>query len=186
MDYTDNELIYMIKEDERALSILIEKYEPLYRNLSFSFLQKNYNIGIDIEDLIQQCRITTCYALDSFDCNNNTKFFSYLIICLKRAINNYARVYIKNINVSYYNYEYLDRLSSGEDVFESVLENDIVKSIRNFSFSLKFLDSCILELRMNNFSYKEIAKLLDINPKKVDNSLLKTRKKMEKFLSFTF
>lgn len=186
MNYNDSELIYMIKEDERALSTLIEKYEPLYKKLSFSFLQKNNNLGIDIEDLIQQCRITTCYALERYSFDNDTKFFSYLVVCLKRAINNYAKAFRKNLNISYYSYEYLDKLSNSEDVFNTVFEHDILKSIKDFSLNLKFLDSCIFELRINNFKYKEIAKLLDISTKKVDNSLLRTRKKLEKVLNFVY
>lgn len=186
MNYSDNELIYMIKEDESVLSVLIEKYEPLYRKLSFSFLQKYKNVGIDIDDLIQQCRIATCYALECYNFNTNAKFFSYLVVCLNRAIRNYARVFFKECNVSYYSYDYLANVSSGEDVYDSVLEFDILNTIKNFTLNLKFIDSCIFELRMNNFSYSEIAKLLDIKVKKVDNSLLRSRKKLEKVLKFIY
>lgn len=186
MNYSDNELIYMIKEDESALSTLIKKYEPLYRKLSFSFLQKYDNVGIDIDDLIQQCRIATCYALECYNSNKDVKFFSYLVVCLNRAIRNYARYFVKDSNVSYYSYDFLNNLSTKEDVYDSILEIDILDTIKKFTLNLKFVDSCIFELRMNNFSYSEIAKLLDIKVKKVDNSLLRSRKKLEKILKFIY
>ena len=65
-----------------------------------------------------------------------------------------------------------------------LIDREFMIKVIEFKHSLNYLDSWILELRLNGFMYKEIAMLLDIDKKKVDNSLLKTRKKLEKHFLF--
>src|SRR5574344_1311019 len=102
MQYSDYELVYMIRENEDALSLMVKKYEPLFKKLAYSFVLKYPNKGLDAEDLVQQCRISMCYALVRFDSNNDIMFYSFLLVCLRRAINNYARVYLSRPDVYYY------------------------------------------------------------------------------------
>lgn len=189
MNYSDYELIYMVKESEDALTLMMKKYEPLFKKLSFSFAKKYKHKGIDPEDLVQQCRIALCYALERYDIDNETKFYSYLLVCIRRAINNYTRSVINHPDIYYYmenEYEFYSSISDNIDIYDSILEDDITKFFRNFILGLDFMDACIFELRFNNFSYKEIAKLLEISVKRVDNVLLKIRKKFEKLLYYEY
>ena len=78
--------------------------------------------------------------------------------------------------------DFLNTISNNEDVLKDIEMDDFYTLVHSFSLDLEFIDSCVFELRISNFSYKEISKLLDISLKQVDNSLLKTRKKLEKFL----
>ena len=182
-DFNDNELIYMVKENEEVLSIMLRKYEPLFRKLSFSFVEKHKYKGLDVEDLVQQCRITFCYAIDKYDVNNETRFYTYLIVCLRRAIMNYSRCYLKKPDVYYMEEEtYYDIKSNEEEIDDILIFDDFLKLIKNFSLELDFFDTCVFELRLNNFSYKEISILLAISVKKVDNVLLRIRKKLENYI----
>ena len=183
--YNDNELVYMVKEDEEALSVMIHKYEPLFKKLAFSFAKKYNNKGIEVEDLVQQCRIAMCYALEKYDTNNETLFYSYLLVCLNRGIKNYMRTFFNTPDVYYYMENenvFYNNVTDNISSYDIVLEKDLNKTLKEFTFSLDFLDSCIFELRFNNFSYKEISKILNISTKKVDNTLLKIRKKLENFI----
>lgn len=188
MKYNDYELFYMVKESEEALSCLIKKYEPLYRKLSYFFIKQNPNKGLDIEDLIQECRLTTCYAIDKYSEKNNVLFYSYLLLLLKRKLSNIIRCGTYSKDIYYYmqydNYDSFEEFISAESLEHNIEEEEFENKILNFKYTLKDLDSYIFELRFNGFSYKEIAILLDINQKKVDNSLLLTRKKLEKYLIF--
>ena len=186
MKYNDYELFYMVGESEEALTCLIKKYEPLFKKLSYFFIRKFPNNGLDVDDLMQQCRITTCCALDKFNDQNGVLFYSFLLVCLKRALSNYIRKsFNKELNyMDFENYEIMDEFSVCEDSCFNVLDREFERNIIDFKYKLSFVDSCIFELRYNGFSYKEIAILLDIKDKKVDNSLLKTRKKLEKYLLF--
>ena len=181
--FNDSELVYLVKENEEVLSLMIHKYEPLFKKLAFSFVQNHKYKGLDVDDLIQQCRITMCYALDRYDNSNETKFYSYLIVCLNRAIRNYARSYLKKPDVYTVDDDYsLENVSLNDYLLDGMLENDILNYIKNFSLDLNFFETCVFELRFNNFSYKEISTLLEVNVKKIDNTLLKIRKKLQKFL----
>ena len=66
---------------------------------------------------------------------------------------------------------YSDVISSGEDVCHSVIFNEDIKKIIDFKNSLSVRQAQIFELRMNGFSYKEIATLLSIDVKGVYNHL---------------
>lgn len=189
MNYNDYELIYMIGEDEEAFSYLVKKYEPLFKKMAYSFAKKYAYKGIDAEDIVQQCRITLCNVVDKFDYNSDVLFYSYLLVCLKRAIGNYARSYLRKPDCYYYmdneNFESMSDFAMDFDVSDEYLDYEFESSIRDFVYSLDLLDACIFELRYNNFSYSDIAVLLEIDVKKVDNILFKVRKKMEKYFLFS-
>lgn len=189
MQYNDNELIYMIKEDEEALNFLMKKYEPLFRSLSYSFAKKYNYRGIEIDDLVQQCRITLCKVVDRYDSNREVLFYSYLLLCLKGSMLKFCKkYYVKTDNFNYMdieNYDDILELASDVDVFEEYSDYDFLEKVISFKNSLDFLDAQVFELRYNGFSYKDIAILLEISKKKVDNILVKIRKKMEKYFLFS-
>ena len=188
MQYDDYELVYMIREDEEMLSYMLKKYEPLFRKLAYSFVKSNPRKGLDVEDLVQQCRITTCYAIDRYNESNDILFYSYLLVCLKRGILNFSRKYLSKPDsysyMEFENYENSSEFIDNFDTFEVVGDDLFQSEIIDFKHSLKDLDAAIFELRYNGFSYKEIATLLDINLKKVGNSLLQIRKKILKYFLF--
>ena len=190
MNYNDYELIYMIKEDEKAFNVLLNKYEPIFRKLSYSFANNYKYKGIDPEDLMQQCRIVFCYVLDKFDYNRDILFYTYLLFCLRRMVFNNHRRYQSIPDCYNYmdidNYDNLDFFVSDYNVSEFYDDYDFSNKIIMFKNDLSSLDGQIFELRYNGFSYKDIASLLEINVKKVDNTLLKIRKKLEKSLLFSW
>ena len=189
MEYNDYELIYMVNEDEEAFSVLMDKYTPLFKKVSSSAIRYCFNKGLDFDDLMQQCRVTFCYVLDRYDYRQDVLFYTYLLICLRRSLFKYIRGYVNKPDC--YNYMDLEEFdnvltfSSDTDVSsyydDYLYEVDII----NFKNTLDSIESSVFELRYNGFSYKDIAVLLDINFKKVDNCLLKIRKKLEKYFLFS-
>ena len=54
-DINDYELIYHVREnDEYAYNTLINKYSFLVNKLAYEYYSKNRNLGIELEDLIQE------------------------------------------------------------------------------------------------------------------------------------
>ena len=155
---------------------------------SYSFVLKFKNKGFDKDDIVQQCRIILCKALDMYNPNNDVLFYSYLLVCLRRGIFTYAkRNSIKN-DINYMDIDKYDELGffiSKYDAYENYLDYELQSTIIEFKNNLDFLDTSVFELRYNGFSYKDIASLLEIDVKKVDNTLLKIRKKMEKYFLFS-
>ena len=189
MEYNDYELVYMVKEDEEALNYMIKKYEPLFKSYAYSFTKKHRYKGLDPEDLIQHLRITLCYAIDRYDSRKDVLFYSYLLTCLKRSVSNYGRKLLNKPDCYNYmdieNYDNLDCFVSSFDMYDNLIDTEYEREIIDFKNSLSFLDAQIFELRYNGFSYRNIADLLEIDPKKVDNQLLKIRKKLEKYFLFS-
>ena len=133
MKYNDYELIYMINEDEDAFSFLLDKYEPLFKKIAYSSVKRCASKGIDVDDLIQQCRITLCYVVDKYDYNRDVLFYTYLLVCLNRAIFNLSRKSVKQPECCYY---------MDFDNYENICE--FVSDV-NISFLIKIL---LLYLRL--------------------------------------
>ena len=84
------------------------------------------------------------------------------------------------------NLELIKRIRNGDDeAFKALLENHkkmIYKRLNRFMKELSSEDKQILELRGDELSYKEIADLLHISTKKIDNRLRILRKRMGQYL----
>ncbi len=189
MEYNDYELIYMVNEDEDALLCLLNKYEPLFRKIAACYVRFSINKGFSYDDIVQQCRVTLYEVIDKYDCDKDVLFYTYLLVCLNRAIWNMLRNKVRQPECCYYmdieDYDNLEQFRSFTDISFDYDDYEFEVSVINFKNSLKDLDSWIFELRYNEFGYRDIASLLDINIKKVDNSLLRTKKKMEKYFLFS-
>ena len=66
-----------------------------------------------------------------------------------------------------------------------VEESAFLKRIINLKYDLNINYMPIFELKVNGFSNTEIAKLLDIPYKKVDNALYNIKKSLKKLLNST-
>ena len=74
-----------------------------------------------------------------------------------------------------------DVIESSYNLEDSICNSDFFNRIFMYRHNLSFEESLIFELKFNQFSNREIATLLDISYKKVDNCLRKIRNKLVKF-----
>lgn len=187
MDYknlNDYEIFYMIGENnDDYLKIMFDKYEPVINKLSFAYYQKFKGIGINIDDLKQECRVGLMKAVNSYD-PNNILFYSYAIICMERTLSTYVRNfnnkgnYLLNNSIRDLPFDLKD--SSANSIVDDVLiENEIFFKYKNL---LNFKLSVIFELRYNGFSYKEISTLLDLSKSTIDGRMAMLRKKIKNSL----
>ena len=180
-DINDYELIYRIREndDEDAINIIVKKYEPLIFNVAKKyFVQLKYQ-GADMTDLVQEGRIAVYKALNSYDPNNVSIFFTYVTICIERHFITYCR----NLGANKYsplNYSVSDDClyeikDYSFEPYNNIVRKNDENTIVNVKNLLDFIDSNIFELRYNGFSYKEISELLDISISAVSRHLCKIR-----------
>jgi len=190
MDYIDNdyELVYMIGEqDDDALKLLFDKYDDVLKLWSnyYHKIYKKFNIPVD--ELIQEGKIGLYYAIKNYNEAKDVKFYTFALLCIKRSMMACIAKWTRCKNLMYTNTFLYDETFvsinnyevNPEIIFESY---EYEKMIINFKNSLDFLDANIFELRYNSFSYMDIATLLGINKKKVDNSLIKIREKLKKYM----
>lgn len=168
-DYNDYELIYMVREnDEEFKDLLFRKYAPIVGKLSLDFYNNYKNYGYEYEDFYQEAMLAFNNAIINYDDNKGTIFYTFLIVCVKRALLSYVRNISnakKNIDnnmlVELDEFKLIDKNSDIDSIYKDKELQDI---IREFIYNPSFLieDTSILELRINGFTWNEISILLDL------------------------
>lgn len=175
--YNDNELIYMVQEnDESSTDILIRKYRPIIFKLSNEYYKKYTGRIYDFDDFYQEALFSFYKAIHTYNNGKSVLFYTYVVMCIKRALSSFGRVVFSNKNRD----DGID-ISELEYCIEDTVENPIIRDsynglqnvVRNVIFSLPIESGSILELRINGFTYREIGILLDIPMSSVE---FKTRR----------
>lgn len=192
-DYNDYELIEYINEgNEEANNILIKKYEPLIIKIATKMLPYCKNNGLEKNDLIQEGMIGLSHALDRYQEQKDTLFYTYAKTCIERKIisvvigSNRNKNKILNESISYDNEENLllkfmsdTKQTPEEAVLNVAIEEDLVNRINEV---LTDLEQQVFTLLINGFKYKEIAEILDKDQKSIDNAIQRIKTKIKKDL----
>lgn len=195
-DYNDYELLsYVSEKNEEASEVLFEKYRPLILATANRMLGYCKNTGLELNDLIQEGMLGLNLAMNSFDEEKDTSFYTYAKMCIERKIisqvvasrrlkhkvlndslslentdeNNTDYVYDKSLTDNSYNPE--------EILFNGENEKDLVKEVSDI---LTDFEAQVFELKINGFDYKEIAEILDKDIKAIDNALQRIKVKIKK------
>ena len=198
-DFNDYELLYLIEENnDQAQDILYQKYLPILRRLTLKYYHSLKDFGVTYDDLFQEAYLAFLQTIKLFNENEDTLFYTYLVINVCSKLSNYARITTSQKNLFYTNMLSLDfRLSLDDnntlaDCIESnnqedpltLLEyNDTLQLLRKFNLELKPLQSQMFELLCAGFNNRDIASLLDINIKEVSNNIYRIRKRLKLYLA---
>lgn len=192
-DFNDYELLYYVAEgDENANNIIIKKYEPLINKTAIKMLPFCKNNGLDQNDLVQEGMIGLNHAIDRYKERENVLFYTYAKKCIERKMisviisSNRSKHKILNESISYDDDENLllkyvksNTPSPEEEVLNLELEETLLNDIRS---NLTDFEEQVFELLISGFKYKEIAEILDINQKSVDNAKERIKAKIRKIL----
>ena len=163
--YNDNELIYMVQEnDEYSNDILFKKYYPIIFKLSNEYYNKYNGVIYELDDFYQEALSAFYRAVNTYNSTKGVLFYTFVVVCIKRALSSFSRnVFNNKIN------DDID-ISELEYCIEDTRENPIILEsfkgleniIKDVIFSLSLEAGAIIELKVNGFTYKEISVLLDI------------------------
>ena len=161
----DYELLYLIHENnEEAMNFLLEKYSKTIYSKCLKYSNSNNNIDDYINEGIQ----AFYEAVKTY--NENTKFITYLNTCLDRKLLNYKKMQdrkkhsILNNSISLED----DRLS--ENIFMDNRNNPELVLLNNENYiflrknllkKLDYNEELVFLLKEQNFSNKEISKIID-------------------------
>lgn len=190
----EKEIIISAQEgNESSKNILIKNYEPL---IIRTIKTKDYFIeGGDIQDLIQEGRLALFNAIKTYDHEKNVKFSIYAKRVIENHIINVIKKFANNKNAPLNNAYNVNNqgeldLSDGETkVFMPIkptqsIEEDYIGEqnakilIDSIVKTLSPLENKILQLKLQDLSYTEIADKLEISSKKVDNALNRIKNKI--------
>lgn len=191
----DYELLDQVADNEFATETLFEKYKPLIYGIAKKAYYTHQNTGLEMNDLIQEGMIGFSIAINTFDDQKKTTFFTYARTCIMRRVNstivaaNRLKHQILNESISV---EILDSetntdnqiLSDTKNNPESLLiENENVQEIKKIIDSeLTEFEKKVCDLKTSGFDYKEIAEILNKTPKSIDNAFSRIKAKIQKSL----
>lgn len=195
--FNDNELVYMIHEDdETATNLIVEKYKPLILKILKDYISEYNIIGIEISDMYQEGLIGLIHAIKTFDKDKDTLFYTYASKCIKTTIMSTIRNTFRNKNRVLNNSYSLDFLIDGQkyslqELFADETNNpdkilEIKEEETSITKKLKSLlsdkENEIFELRLKGLSNKEIASLLDKDIKYIENSMYRIKNKYKSII----
>lgn len=190
---TDEQLIKKLRDGDRdIIDYLMEKYKNLVRKEANAM----YLLGGENDDLIQEGMIGLFKAVQDYDTEQETSFFSFAKLCITRQM--YSAIEASkrkkhgplNSYVSFYeqNGEQNSLLETMEAAEESnpeklLLSQEYAEILQSkLKESLSDLENRVLYLHLLGTDYKTIARLLDRSPKTIDNALQRIKSKTEKIL----
>lgn len=197
-DYNDFELISYIRESsEEANEIIFEKYKPLIVSLATKMVNYSPNLGLEINDLIQEGMIGLSTAINAFNENDEASFYTYAKTCIERKIistmvaakrqkhkilneSMSIELYTDDNNTSIIDALVVDNSYNPENViFQTENELKLIEEIRK---ELTPLEEQVFDLKISGFKYREIADILDKELKVIDNALNRLKTKVKNIL----
>ena len=197
-DLNDYELISQVADDEEVTDILFEKYRPLIGSIAKKLYIDNQNSGLELNDLIQEGMVGFSVALNTYNEHKDTMFFTYAKRCIEsrmistvvaanrlkhKLLNN--SVSMEAIDSDDFNNS-LDRIigdsSSNPESILVDLEN-VNLMIEGINQELTDFEAQVFDLKKSGFNYKEIAEVLDVDSKKIDNALRRIKAKIRNYLN---
>ncbi|MBC2851637.1 sigma-70 family RNA polymerase sigma factor [Cetobacterium sp. 8H] len=174
----------------------MEKIVTEYKNLIYMRNKNLFLKGADRDDLVQEGMIGLMKAIKSFDENKSACFSTFASLCIKRqiitAVKNYNSEKNRNLNIAIQGEGYSDledviRYSSPSLKYytpeQIMLGKELVKLLSNFlKESLSGLEKEVFSEMTKGYGYLEIASNLNKDPKAVDNSIQRIKKKVLTFL----
>lgn len=163
---------------------LFSNHLYLAERISSFFALKFNSLNITKDDLYQVALIGLSDASKVYKNDSAATFSTFATTVIKRSIYKYLRkfqsmkVIINEESLVYQD----DKFSKSYNPEDIVITKEINEFILNYKHSLDLLDASIFELRVNGFSNKEIARLLDIEYGKVARIYCKCRNKLIELL----
>ena len=194
MDYknfNDYELLYYIADkNEDANNIIIEKYKPLINKIATKMLPYCKNNGLDKNDLIQEGMIGLNHAIDKYQEQEDTLFYTYAKTCIERKIisvvvsSNRNKNKILNESISYDDEEnsllriLKDSSPNPEEIIlDAESEEKFISKVRE---TLTDFENQVFDLLVSGLKYKEIAEILEKDEKAIDNAIQRIKAKIKK------
>ena len=190
---TDEQLICKLRDGEKTIiDYIMEKYKNMVRKEANAM----YLLGGENDDLIQEGMIGLFKAVQDYQPEQDTSFYSFAKLCITRQmysaitaskrkkhspLNSYISLYEKREDDS----SLIDTMEAGrqsnpEELLVSREHAALLES--RLEESLSDLENRVLYLHLLGTDYKTIARLLDKSPKTIDNTLQRIKNKTEKIL----
>ena len=179
------------KGDENSIQeIFLE-----FRHLIYMRAKKFFFYGADRDDVIQEAMIGLLKAINAYDDRKKASFPTFAALCIKRQLitalksSNSGKHRILNMAVPATEENQESKFTYSNNSLQFCNPEDIFMSKEKFKAldyylknNLSKMENEIFEYMLTEMSYTEIAKITGREPKSVDNSIQRIKKKLKKFL----
>lgn len=171
--------------DDASMALLIAVVTPIAKAKASGFA----NARISGEDLVQEGMLGFLDAVKTFDVSRGVPFKAYAEACINNRIISAVRVSYNNKNAALsnavsYDEEAADRSDNTTDPANIITEKDETEYLAGLlNKGLSDFEKQVVDLRLLDKSYSQIAEMLGCSDKAVDNALQRIRKKMRSKLS---
>ena len=183
----ERELIRAVKKkDDVAYQLLEKKYHDMFYKIINSFCLEKGDYKVSEDELYQEACIGLYEACTTFSKVKSCKFSTYVYVIVKRRIKRafYRQLDIyKHEGISYDKYESVDK----RGIFEINCVNDNAIEYSNKTYvnnelnhmisRLRKTDQKIVKLRLQDYTYEQISKILNVPKKRIDNRLQYLKRK---------
>ncbi len=189
----DEQLIQRLRGgDRQIMDYIMEKYKNLVRKEANAM----YLLGGENDDLIQEGMIGLFKAVQDYDVEQETSFYSFAKLCItrqmysaieasKRKKHSPLNSYISLYDSSEEQGSLMETMAAGQESNpeELLVSREYAQLLEmKLEESLSALENRVLYLHLLGTDYKTIARLLDKSPKTIDNALQRIKGKTEKIL----
>lgn len=197
-EYPDNELVNLVCENsEEARDMLYEKYKYIVDIIYNKYKRSAYYLSVDMNELKQEALVGFSDALVCYDQDKDVNLQTFISLCVERRVRNYVRkadTYKNKILRSAYSlddtYGDLNDIPLIEKIGDNTSDPGItleeIENIKNLKKEIDELLSLsekeVYELLINDFSYEDIAKILNKDIKHVYNMVARIRQKIRSIL----
>jgi len=186
-------LVRKAKEgDDKSFDKIIKILEHDLKKIASKF----FIVGSDDQDVLQECKIGVWKAIKDFDESGGMSFknFSLSLCCKRHLITAMShantlkyKLHNESVSLSSPTSQHVDDITLTyadviEDPNSNLLDNYI--EMEEFNENINLIKGKLTKLELSifnqyayNSSYKDIAEVLDVKPKTVDNALMRIRKK---------
>ena len=198
MTINNEELIYYVEKVKVGEVDYLEKIYENYDSIIKSLARKYCIPGEDKEDIIQYLRIGLYNSIKNFKSEKSNNPTAFFIMCMKRYLKEVIKSSNRDKRKASLNCFSLDApvpdLENKNIFFGDILSDEFLveeyiefKEFKNYIeneiiLNLGKMSREVFLLYLKGFSYSEIAKMLDINVKQVDNAMQRARKTFKKIL----
>ncbi len=194
MEYNDIELTQMVCENnEDAKDFLYEKYHYIIDIIISKYKKTIYALGMDINEVRQEAMLGFTDALIKYTDSKETSLPTFISLVVERKIQNAVRKAEtqknKIHNEAYsleYDYETFNRPleeiigDSTKDPLRKLESEENYKELtKKINESLSPFEKEVYDLIINDFNYIDIAKILNKEPKQIDNTIQRIRNKIK-------
>ena len=162
-----------------AFAALLERYISVIRKKAYEYSF----CGIDVEDLTQEGTIGLINAMKAYNPSSGVDFFPFACICIDRSIISAVRKSLRKKQIPSDMLVSLDEYNSKHDdspermIIERESYERLMKSVRG---KLSEFEFNVLSHYLCGESYRKIAEKLICDTKKIDNAMVRIRRKLKR------